>query len=148
MARLVQSEVELYDLPQWMVGDHSTKAGAEPHRRKAILLSLTLAPTWRPLSVRTAAAPERAPSALRDDLRDWLFSAASKKDLIERAVARLNLRIVPSQGTETRPYYLHSRYALAYDTADRRLLDIVDAVLALLPPSKSPDQLTHLRRVG
>jgi hypothetical protein len=131
-----------------MVEDHTTKTNAEPLDRGAILPSMTIAPTWRPLSARTAAPqPDRAPVALRQDLRDWIHSAATKQPLIKRATSRLNIKFELGPETEFRKYYLDRlRYGFAYCTPDRRVLDMVDAVLDLLPPSKNPQQIGPLLR--
>jgi hypothetical protein len=87
---------------------------------------------WQPLSVRLAGGGglrEGVPAVLRQPLRDWIQSQAYRQDsVVERIQVRLGLARSVGGEDETAPHHW-----LAYETSDRRLLDIVDALLSFPP---------------
>jgi hypothetical protein len=107
---------------------------------------------WQPMSARALAGAlhEGVPAGLGDELRHWIYRAgATRADRLIRVFVRLHLRYVEPPEPEVTddepvpPSYWrdHRRYYLAYETPAGRLLDIVDALLDVLPvpPERNPN---------
>ncbi|GLH99912.1 hypothetical protein [Phytohabitans aurantiacus] len=114
---------------------------------------MTSTPLWQTLSRRgapAAALHEGVPRCLHGELRDWIYDAAgTSTDRVARVFVRLHLRYVEPpepEATEDEPvpasyWHDHQRSHLAYQTPVGRLLDIVDALLDLIPvrPELTPN---------
>lgn len=89
---------------------------------------------WQPLSARLAgrgALREGVPVVLRQPLRDWIRSQAYRRDdLVGRIRVRLDLTRDAMSDEEPEPHIW-----LAYETRDKDLLDIADALLSFPPRS-------------
>lgn len=110
---------------------------------------MTITGPWQPLSARSLAADplhEGVPAGLGPQLRDWIYYAALKpSDAVDRVIVRvrLNWEDPPPPLDENTPlnelgrFHDRKRAFVAYDSPTRRLLDIVDALLDLIPPFPS-----------
>jgi hypothetical protein len=101
---------------------------------------------WQPLSTRTQpfeVFTEGISHALQHALREWIYSASAEKaEVVDRVVLRVQLRYVDQPEDtlddaeptdEQKAYAERKRLFLAFDTSTTRLLDVVDALLDLLP---------------
>jgi hypothetical protein len=108
---------------------------------------------WQPLSARTATDPqalalvEGLPATLERELRIWIFHACRKPlDAKDRIIVRLDLRLparkprtlTDQSGNQIAVYHDQKQMGLAYDSPSAKVLDIVDALLDLMPIR--PDQ--------
>lgn len=116
---------------------------------------------WRPLSWRREGVPVTAwrgelPAPLARPLREWVYgtlheartaTGIDEDRIVERVMMRLDLVLPDAEADEyDQPDTARGRARrfLAYDTSVDLLLDVVDAVLDLLPaPPEFADLLTH-----
>jgi hypothetical protein len=104
------------------------------------------------------ALHEGVPTGLHAELRNWIYDAAgTSTDRITRVFVRLHLRYVEPpepEATDDAPvpskyWHDHQRSHLAYQTPAGRLLDIVDALLDLIPvrpelaPNAAPSEMSY-----
>lgn len=111
---------------------------------------------WRPLSARAEDEQwhEKLPLVLVDELRDWIVNAGDGLSTAQlaRILVRLHLRFQEHAQVDTKgdhqpvTYENQVREFLAYRSSDKRVLDIVDAFLDLLPqrPAAPPSSAAGL----
>jgi hypothetical protein len=112
---------------------------------------MSILAAWQPMAARPGVTLDRHPTVpihLRRDLRDWIWSASRNPvDCVARVLSRLDLRFsVDEESAEWPHSWDRARLGLAYNTADNRVLEIVDALLDIIPPSRLPEELSRIRR--
>ena len=82
-------------------------------------------------------------------MRDWIWFASQKPyGCVDLVRGRLNLRFpIDDESAESPHYWDRERSGLAYNTADNRVVEIVDALLDVIPPSRLAEDMNPLRRL-
>jgi hypothetical protein len=121
-------------------------------RRYRLLVTTT--GHWRPLSARRAGDErwhEKLPAALADQLREWISDAGEEctSQQLDRILLRLHLRFqeprIHHDDDDNYPVISRKKQVLWFlsrDVPEKRLLDIVDALLDFLPQRPAPSAPT------